>query len=155
MPFPPKTGTNLRHPQPLPIAERLEWLQERQGVEEISLNRRNSEAPLGLCWARASQEKNRGAIASSEFTVALQRMSLVEAPKRMKQPRRDALQRVVSRESGALVRAFVAMEDGQTIFQLLRLSAVSHISHVLRTVSPSITRQAVADHDTSVKWAWV
>ena len=45
------------------------------------------------------------------------------------------------------------MEDAQTSFQILRLSATSHLSHLLRTVPFSITGQAAANYDTLVEWA--
>ena len=45
------------------------------------------------------------------------------------------------------------MEDAQASFQILRLSASSGLSHLLRTVPPSITCQAAANYDTSVERA--
>ena len=47
----------------------------------------------------------------------------------------------------------VPMEDAQASFQILRLSATSRFSHLLRTVPPSITCQAAANYDASVEWA--
>ena len=44
------------------------------------------------------------------------------------------------------------MKDAQTSFQILRLSAASRLLHLLRTVPPSITRQAAADYDALVEW---
>ena len=49
--------------------------------------------------------------------------------------------------------ALVPMEDAQASFQILRLSAVSSLSHLLRTVPASITHQAAADSDALVEWA--
>ena len=51
------------------------------------------------------------------------------------------------------MRALVPMEDAQARFQLLRLSATSRLSHLLRTVPPSITCQAAANYDALVEWA--
>ena len=45
------------------------------------------------------------------------------------------------------------MEDAQASFQILRLSATFHLSHLLRTVPPSITCQAAANYDALVEWA--
>ena len=45
------------------------------------------------------------------------------------------------------------MEDAQASFQILRLSATSRLSHLLRTVPPSITWQAAANYDALVEWA--
>ena len=51
------------------------------------------------------------------------------------------------------MRALVPMEDAQASFQVLRLSATSRLSHLLRTVPPSITCQAAANYDALVEWA--
>ena len=45
------------------------------------------------------------------------------------------------------------MEDAQASFQLLRLSATSRLSHLLRTIPPSITCQAAAIYDALVEGA--
>ena len=45
------------------------------------------------------------------------------------------------------------MEDAQANFQNLRLSATSHLSHLLRTVPPSIICQAAANYDALMEWA--
>ena len=51
------------------------------------------------------------------------------------------------------MRALVPMEDAQASFQILRLSATSRLSHLLRTVPPSIICQAAANYDALVEWA--
>ena len=51
------------------------------------------------------------------------------------------------------MRALVPMEDAQASFPILRLSATSCLSHLLRTVPPSITCQAAANYDALVEWA--
>ena len=51
------------------------------------------------------------------------------------------------------MRALVPMEDAQASFQILRLSATSRLSHLLRTVPPSITCQAAANYKALVEWA--
>ena len=51
------------------------------------------------------------------------------------------------------MRALVPMEDAQASFQILRLSATSRLSYLLRTVPPSITCQASANYDALVEWA--
>ena len=66
---------------------------------------------------------------------------------------RDFLQEAVNGEPAELVRALVPMEDAQASFQILRLSATSRLSHLLRTVPPSITCQAAANYDALVEWA--
>ena len=66
---------------------------------------------------------------------------------------RDFLQEAVNGEPAELVRALVPMEDAQASFQILRLSATSRLSHLLRTVPPSITCQAAANYDDLVEWA--
>ena len=49
------------------------------------------------------------------------------------------------------MRALVPMEDAQVSFQILRLSATFRLSHLLRTVPPSITCQAAANYDALVE----
>ena len=44
------------------------------------------------------------------------------------------------------------MEDAQASFQILRLSATSRLSHLLRIVPPSTTCQAAANYDALVEW---
>ena len=51
------------------------------------------------------------------------------------------------------MRALVPMEDAQASFQILSLSSTSRLSHLLRTVPPSITCQAAANYDALVEWA--
>ena len=51
------------------------------------------------------------------------------------------------------MRALVPMEDAQASFQILRLSAASRLSHLLRTVPSSITCQATVNYDALVEWA--
>ena len=51
------------------------------------------------------------------------------------------------------MRALVPIEDAQASFQILRLSATSRLSHLLRTVPPSITCQAAENYDALVEWA--
>ena len=45
------------------------------------------------------------------------------------------------------------MEDAQASFPILRLSATSRLSYLLRTDSPSITCQAAANYDALAEWA--
>ena len=66
---------------------------------------------------------------------------------------RDLLQETVNGEPAEHVRALVLMEDAQASFQILRLSATSRLSHLLRTVPPSITCQAAANYNALVEWA--
>ena len=80
-------------------------------------------------------------------------MRVVGVPVGTAQFQRDFLQEAVSGEPAELVRALVPMEDAQAIFQILRLSATSRLSHLLRTVPPSITCQATANYGALVEWA--
>ena len=60
---------------------------------------------------------------------------------------------VVDGKSAELMRVLVPMKDAQASFQIFRLSAASRLSHLLRTVLPSITYQSAADYDALVEWA--
>ena len=87
------------------------------------------------------------------LTVVRQGMRVVGVPVGTEQFQRDFLQEAVNGEPAGLVRALVPMEDAQASFQILRLSATSRLSHLLRTVPPSITCQAAANYDALVEWA--
>ena len=136
------------------IGKVTEWLQERLGVEGISLNRRKSQALLadGVGPEQLTEEQ-REAMDTTGLTVVRQGMRVVGVPVGTEQFQRDFLQEAVNGEPAELVRALVPMEDAQASFQILRLSATSRLSHLLRTVPPSITCQAAANYDALVEWA--
>ena len=131
-----------------------EWLQERLGVEGISLNRRKSQALLadGVGPEQLTEEQ-RVAMDTTGLTVVLQGMRVVGVPVGTEQFQRDFLQEVVNGEPAELVRALVPMQDAQANFQILRLPATSRLSRMLRTVPPSITCQAAASYDALLEWA--
>ena len=87
------------------------------------------------------------------LTLVRQGISVVGVAVGTEQFQRDLLQEVVNGEPAELVRALVPMEGAQASFQILRLSATSRLSHLLRTVPPSITCQAEANYDVLVEWA--
>ena len=136
------------------IGKVTEWLQERLGVEGISLNRRKSQALLvdGVGPEQLTEEQ-RVAMDTTRLTVVRQGMRVVGVPVGTEQFQRDFLQEAVNGEPAELVRAPVPMEDAQASFQILLLSATSRLSHLLRTVPPSITCQAAANYDALVEWA--
>ena len=132
------------------IGKVTEWRQERLGVEGISLNRRKSLAD-GVGPEQLTEEQ-REAMDTTGLTVVRQGMRVVGVPVGTEQFQRDFLQEAVNGEPAELVRALVPMEDAQASFQILRLSATSRLSHLLRTVPPSITGQAAANYDALVEW---
>ena len=136
------------------IGKVTKWLQERLGVEGISLNRRKSQALLadGVGPEQLTEEQ-REAMDTTGLTVVRQGMRVVGVPVGTEQFQRDFLQEAVNGEPAELVRALVPTEDAQASFQILRLSATSRLSHLLRTVPPSITCQAAANYDALVEWA--
>ena len=137
------------------IGKVTEWLQERLGVEGISLNRRKSQALLvdGVGPEQLTEEQRVAMDTTGGLTVVRQGMRVVGVPVGTEQFQRDFLQEAVNGEPAELVRALVPMEDAQASFQILRLSATSRLSHLLRTVPPSITCQAAANYDALVEWA--
>ena len=80
-------------------------------------------------------------------------MELVGVPVGIEQFKRDLLQEVVNGEPAELMRGLAPVEDADTSFQILHLSAVCHLPHLLRTVPRFITHQAPADLDALVEWA--
>ena len=136
------------------IGKVTEWLQKRLGVEGISLNRRKSQAlPADGIRSEQLTEEQLVAMNITGLTVVRQGMRVVGVPVGTEQFQRDFLQEAVNGEPAELVRALVPMENAQASFQSLRLSATSRLSHLLRTVPPSITCQAAANHDALVEWA--
>ena len=87
------------------------------------------------------------------LTVVRQGMRVVGVPVGIEQFQRDLLKEAVNGEPAELVRALVPMEDAQASFQILRLSTTSRLSHLFRTIPPSITCQAAANYDALVEWA--
>ena len=65
--------------------------------------------------------------------------------------KRDFFQEMFNGEPAELVMALVPMKNAHASFQTLHLSAASRLSHMLRTVPPSITCQAAADYNTLVE----
>ena len=136
------------------IGKAVEWLQKRLGVKGISLNRRKSKALLAD-GVRPEQltEEQQVAMDTTGFTAVRQGMRVVGAPVGTEQFQRDFLQEAVSGEPAEIVRALVPRADAQTNFPIWRLSATSRLSHLLRTVPPSITCQAAANYEALVEWA--
>ena len=135
------------------IGKVTEWLQECLGVEGISLNRRKSQDLLadGVGPEQLTEEQ-RVAMDTTGLTV-VQGMRVVGVPVGTEQFQRDFLQEAVNGEPAELVRKLVPMEDTQASFQILRLPATSRLSHLLRTVPPTITCQAAANYDALVEWS--
>ena len=137
-----------------PLGKVTEWLQKRLGVESTTLNRRKPQALLAEGVAsKHMTEKQRVAMDTTGLTVARQGMRVVGVPVGTKQFQRHFLQEAVNGEPAELVRALVPMEDTQANFNILRLSATSRLSHLLRRVSPSFTCQAASNYDALVEWA--
>ena len=137
------------------IGKVTEWLQERLGVEGISLNRRKSQALLadGIGPEQPTEEK-RVAMDTTGLTVVRPGMRVVGVPVGTEQFQHNFLHEAVNGEPDELVRALVPMEDAQASFQSFRLCATSRLSHLLRTVPPSITYcLAAANYDALVEWA--
>ena len=147
--LPPKLSLDMAA-----IGKVTESLQERLGVEGISLNRRKSQALLAdVVGPEQLTEEQRVAMDTTGLTVVRQGMRVVGVPVGTEQFPRDFLQDAVNGEPAELVRALVSVEDAQASFQILRLSATSRLSHLLRTVPPSIMCQAAANYDALVEWA--
>ena len=125
--LPPKLSLDMAA-----IGKVTEWLQERLGIEGISLNQRKSQALLadGVELEQLTEEQ-RVAMDTTGLTVVRQRMKVVVVPVRTEQFQRDFLQEAVNGEPAELVRTLFPMEDTHASFQILRLSATSRLSHLL------------------------
>ena len=111
------------------IEKVTEWLQERLGVEGISLK---SQALLadGVGPGQLTEEQ-RVAMDTTGLTVVRQGKRVVGVPAETEQFQRDFLLEAFSGEPAELVRALVPMEDAQASFQILRVSATFRVSHLL------------------------
>ena len=100
------------------IGKVTEWLQERLGVESISLNRRKSQALLadGVGPDQPTEEQ-RVAMDTTGLTVVRQGMRVVGASVGTELFQRDFSQEAVNGEPAELVRALVPMEDAQASFR--------------------------------------
>ena len=115
------------------IGKVTEWLQERLGVEGISLNRRKLQTLLAVrVGPEQLTEGQRVAMDTTGLTVVRQGMRVVGVPVGAEQFQGDFLQEAVNGEPAELVRALIPIEDAQASFQILRLSATSRLSHLLR-----------------------
>ena len=138
------------------IVKVMEWLQERLGVEGISLNRKKSQALLADgVGPEQLMEEQEAAMDTAGLTVVRQGMRVEGIPIGTEEFQRGSLQETVNGEPAEFVRALVPMEDAQASFQILRLSATSLLSHLLRTVPPSITYQAAETYDALMEWTLV
>ena len=63
------------------------------------------------------------------------------------------MKEAVNGEPAELVKALVPMDGSQAGFQILRLSAVSRLSHLFRPVPPSITQEASRHFNALIEWA--
>ena len=105
------------------------------GGEDIPLNRRKSQAlPADRVGPEHLTEEQLVAMDPTGLTVVRQGMRVVGVPVVTEQFQRDFLREAVKGEPAELVRTLVPMEDAQASFQILRLSATSRLSHLLRTV---------------------
>ena len=130
-----------------------EWLQERLGVEGISLNREKSQALLANgVLPNDLTEKQCLAVDSIGPTVVGQEMRVAEVPVGTEQFKRDFVKEAVNGEPAEQVRALVLMDNTQASFQILRPSAVSRLSHLLRKVPPSITQEVSRSFGTLIEW---
>ena len=65
--------------------------------------------------------------------------------------KRDFSQEIVNGKLAKLVGVLVPMEDAEASFQISRLFTISRLSHLLRTVPPSITYQVAPYYDALVQ----
>lgn len=95
-----------------------DWLQERLGLEGISLKRRKSKARLenGVIPEQPTEEQ-RAAMANTRLTVVKEGMRLVGVSVKTEQFKRAFLQEPIHGQPAELVQALVPMNDAQASFQ--------------------------------------
>ena len=87
------------------------------------------------------------------LTVVGQGMKVVGVPVGIEQFKQDFVKKAVNGELAEPVRTLVPIDDAQASFKLLRLPAVSRLSHLFRIVPPSITQEASRRFDALIEWA--
>ena len=141
-------------PEMAAIVTVTEWLQECQGVEGISVNRRKLQTLLAnRIGPEYIMDERRKSTESAGLTVVQQGIETMGVLGRTEQCNGGFLQEAVNGEPAELVRVLVPMEEAQASYQILRLSSGSRLSHLLCTVQPSITHQASPDYDALMEWA--
>ena len=100
----------------------------------------------------------RGYVQFNKYTHAI--ISIIYALGRMNASGIEGLGRIIRPNCAVMYNSIklhthkhTHTQDAQASFQILRLSATSRLSHLLRTVPPSITGQAAANYDALVEWA--
>ena len=108
------------------------WLQERLGVEGVSLNRKKSKALLadGVGPDHLTEEQPM-AMDKTGLMVVRQGMRVVRVPVATEQFNRGFLEEAVNGEPAGLVRALAPMKGAQASVECLRPSTTSRLSYLL------------------------
>ena len=130
------------------------WFEDRLAVLGIKLNRGKSKALLpGVLRVTDLTDTERQYFENTQLQLAEGGLSVVGVPVGTEDHQRQFVSETMRGEPAELLRKLVKMEDAQASFQILRLSAVSRMTFLLRNVPPTVTKQAASDHDALVEWA--
>ena len=136
------------------IAAVTSWLQERLALEGVQLNRSKSQALLAggvsLDDLTAAQQAE---MVATQLTVVGRGMRVVGVPVGTADYQRESVETAMREDPAELLRALVPMEDAQASFQIMRLSAVTRMTFLLRALPPSVTRDAAKEYDAMLEWA--
>ena len=117
------------------VAEVTQWLQTRLQTQGVALNRQKSKVLLpGGYGPESLSREEQTILTSTRLAVACGGMRVVGVPVGTVDFQQKYVRDTMRGEPAALVRALVPLEDAQASFQILRLSAASRMSFLLRTL---------------------
>lgn len=79
-------------------------------------------------------------------------MTVVRVPVGTPDCQRDFITSFARDKPATLLRKISSLNDPQAAYQLLRLSAVPRLNHLLRMVPPELTENAAREFDTMMAW---
>ncbi|CAB1107073.1 unnamed protein product [Ectocarpus sp. CCAP 1310/34] len=147
--LPPGLARNIQA-----IATVTNWIQDhllQKGIE-LSLPKSKVLFPEGLFFSSLTNDEQRD-LTKTGLSVAEGGMAIVGVPVGTECFQRSFVTNFARGNPAELIRRLSTLDDPQASYQLLRLSGVPRLFHLLRTIAPSITNTAAREHDNLMIWA--
>ncbi|CAB1101550.1 unnamed protein product [Ectocarpus sp. CCAP 1310/34] len=147
--LPPGLARNIQA-----IATVTNWIQDHllRKVIELSLPKSKVLFPEGLFFSSLTNDEQRD-LTKTGLSVAEGGMAIVGVPVGTECFQRSFVTNFARGNPAELIRRLSTLDDPQASYQLLRLSGVPRLFHLLRTTAPSITSTAAREHDNLMIWA--
>ncbi|CAB1119293.1 unnamed protein product [Ectocarpus sp. CCAP 1310/34] len=129
------------------------WIQERFSQKGIELSLPKSKVlfPEGLCMSSLTNDEQQQ-LTKIGLSVAEGGMPVVGIPVGTEEFQRNFVSKIARGDPAELILRLATLDDPQASYQLLRLSGVPRLFHLLRTIAPSITNSAAKIHDNMMMW---